>query len=130
MQQKLVKDIMRQDILVTASPDTKFIEVIKKMANFNVGSVVILENEKIVGIITERDVVRAIAKGTNLEEKVENVMTKNPITILYSEYINKALYIMSENNIRHLPVVNKEGKLVGMVSIRDIAKVRQEWLIE
>lgn len=100
------------------------------MANYNVGSVVVLENERIVGILTERDVVKALAKGISLEEKVENVMTKNPITISYNEYINKALFLMSENNIRHLPVVNKEGKLVGMISIRDIAKVRQEWLIE
>jgi Predicted signal-transduction protein containing cAMP-binding and CBS domains len=130
MLQKLVKDIMRHDILVTASPDTKLLDAIKKMANYNVGSVVVLENERIVGILTERDVVKALAKGISLEEKVENVMTKNPITISYNEYINKALFLMSENNIRHLPVVNKEGKLVGMISIRDIAKVRQEWLIE
>jgi Predicted signal-transduction protein containing cAMP-binding and CBS domains len=130
MAQKLVKDIMRHDILVTASSDTKILEVAKKMSNFNVGSVVILDNEKIVGIVTERDIVRAISKGIGLDEKVSVIMTKNPITILYDEYINKASLIMNENNIRHLPVVNKQGQLVGMLSMRDIAKIKYEWMEE
>lgn len=118
-----VKDFMRHDVLVTASPEETLMNAIEKMAKQNVGSVVITDKDgKVLGIITERDVIRLVAKSTDLNTKLENVMTRNPITIYYDEYIQKAYLLMRENNIRHLPVVNKENKFVGMLSLRDIAK--------
>ncbi|HLI46684.1 MAG TPA: CBS domain-containing protein [Geobacterales bacterium] len=120
----LVKDFMRHDILVTAHPKTSINEAARKMAQFNVGSIVIVdENNKILGIFTERDLVKAVANSINLNTELEKVMTKNPVRISYDEYIEKALLVMRENNVRHLPVVNKEDKFVGMISLRDLTKL-------
>jgi len=115
---------MRHDILVTAHPKTSINEAARKMAQFNVGSIVIVdENNKILGIFTERDLVKAVANSINLNTELEKVMTKNPVRISYDEYIEKALLVMRENNVRHLPVVNKEDKFVGMISLRDLTKL-------
>lgn len=119
-----VKDFMRHDILVAVDSKSSIIEAARKMAQFNVGSVVVLdESGKVIGIFTERDLVRCVANSIDLDSRVEKIMNRNPITIHYDEYIERAVLIMRENNIRHLPVVNKEGKFVGMLSIRDLSKL-------
>ncbi len=127
MKKILVKDLMRQDILVTAKPEEKVIDAVEKMARNNVGSVVIVDNDKIVGIITERDIINLIASKKDLNEQLKSHMTKNPITIYFDENLEKATLLMKEKNIRHLPVINKEGKLIGMLSSRDIIKVSLEY---
>ena len=127
MKKILVKEIMRHDILVTAKPDEKVIDAVEKMAKYKIGSVVIIDNEKVLGIITERDIINLVASKKDLNEKLELYMTKNPITIYFDENLEKAIQIMKEKNIRHLPVVNKEGKLIGMISSRDIIRVSLEY---
>jgi CBS domain-containing protein len=127
MKKILVKEIMRHDILVTAKPDEKVIDAVEKMAKYKVGSVVIIDNGKVLGIITERDIINLVASKKDLNEKLELHMTKNPITIYFDENLEKAIQIMKEKNIRHLPVVNKEGKLIGMISSRDIIRVSLEY---
>jgi CBS domain-containing protein len=127
MKKILVKEIMRHDILVTAKPDEKVIDAVEKMAKYKVGSVVIIDNGKVLGIITERDIINLVASKKDLNEKLELYMTKNPITIYFDENLEKAIQIMKEKNIRHLPVVNKEGKLIGMISARDIIRVSLEY---
>ncbi len=126
-----VKDLMRKDILVTASPEESLFDAVKKMYKNNVGSVVITDKEgKVIGIVTEKDIVRLVASSINFNSRLEEVMVRNPITIHFEEYVHKAFLIMKENNIRHLPVVNKEGKLVGMLSIRDLASLLSTEYIE
>jgi CBS domain-containing protein len=127
MKKILVKEIMRHDILVTAKPDEKVIDSVEKMAKYKVGSVVIIDDGKVLGIITERDIINLVASKKDLNEKLELHMTKNPITIYFDENLEKAIQIMKEKNIRHLPVVNKEGKLIGMISARDIIRVSLEY---
>ncbi|MDT7886235.1 MAG: CBS domain-containing protein [Thermoproteota archaeon] len=127
MKKILVKEIMRHDILVTAKPDEKVIDAVEKMAKYKVGSVVIIDDGKVLGIITERDIINLVASKKDLNEKLELYMTKNPITIYFDESLEKAIQIMKEKNIRHLPVVNKEGKLIGMISSRDIIRVSLEY---
>jgi CBS domain-containing protein len=127
MKKILVKEIMRHDILVTAKPDEKVIDAVEKIAKYKVGSVVIIDNGKVLGIITERDIINLVASKKDLNEKLELYMTKNPITIYFDENLEKAIQIMKEKNIRHLPVVNKEGKLIGMISSRDIIRVSLEY---
>ncbi|MFZ8849212.1 MAG: CBS domain-containing protein [Thermoproteota archaeon] len=127
MKKILVKEIMRHDILVTAKPDEKVIDAVEKMAKYKVGSVIIIENGKVLGIITERDIINLVASKKDLNEKLELYMTQNPITIYFDENLEKAIQIMKEKNIRHLPVVNKEGKLIGMISARDIIRVSLEY---
>jgi CBS domain-containing protein len=123
----VVKEIMRHDILVTAKPDEKVIDAVEKMAKYKVGSVVIIDDGKVLGIITERDIINLVASKKDLNEKLELYMTKNPVTIYFDESLEKAIQVMKEKNIRHLPVVNKEGNLVGMISARDIIRVSLEY---
>jgi CBS domain-containing protein len=127
MKKILVKEIMRHDILVTAKPDEKVIDAVEKMAKYKVGSVVIIDDGKVLGIITERDIINLVASKKDLNEKLELYMTKNPVTIYFDESLEKAIQVMKEKNIRHLPVVNKEGNLVGMISARDIIRVSLEY---
>jgi len=117
-----VKELMiPKEKLVKVKPSITITEAAKIMYDKGIGSVLVVENEKLMGIFTERDIVKTVATGISLNESLEKVMTKNPITIEEDEYLSKASIIMSEKNIRHLPVINKEGKLVGIISAKDIA---------
>lgn len=115
----LVKDIMKKNVLVL-NKDATVKDVLDLMVENYAGSVIILENDKIVGIITERDILsRVVSMGKSLDTKVSEVMTKNVITISPHEKIEKAAEIMTENKIKKLPVV-ENGKLVGIITLTDI----------
>ncbi len=95
---------------------------VAKMYMHNVGSVLVIdEDEKPVGIFTERDLVRVVAEGISLDTPLMKVMSRKLITANASESVISAAMKMIENNIRHLPVV-EEGRAVGMVSIRDLVR--------
>ncbi len=116
------KDIMRHDNLITASPNEKVIDVVKKMHENKVGSVLVVDNGKLVGIFTERDLVRIVAEGGALDQPVGNVMSRNLIVVNPEDSIALVASKMIENWIRHIPVVDKEGKPVGIISIRDVLR--------
>ncbi|MGC8948478.1 MAG: CBS domain-containing protein [Thermoprotei archaeon] len=110
-----VKELMTpKNKLITVKPSITILEAIKIMNEKGVGSVLVVENDKLVGIFTERDVVRTAANEINLNERLEKVMTKKPVIVEEEDYLSKASLLMSEKNVRHLPVINKEGKLVGV----------------
>ncbi len=94
------------------------------MFDNRIGSVLIVdEEEKLRGIVTERDLIYLVATGktTSVDEyPVWQIMTENPITIAPYEPVTRALAIMREANIRHLPVVDEENKPIGVISIRDV----------
>ncbi|MCE4619480.1 MAG: CBS domain-containing protein [Desulfurococcales archaeon] len=116
--------------LVTKTPivfkkDATVAEAIRKMAEENIGSVVIVDDEmKPIGIFTERDLLlKVCAKGLDPEKvKLEEVMTPHPMTIKESESAKKALEIMIHFGFRHLPVVDSDGRLVGIISIKDVSR--------
>jgi CBS domain-containing protein len=86
-----------------------------------VGSVVVVDDEgKPIGIVTERDMVYVVARALAPDTPVWMVMTENPVVINENALVTEAMEKMRVQNIRHLPVVNAEGKLVGMISFRDI----------
>ncbi len=97
---------------------------IKIMDENNIGVLPIVENEKPIGVITERDILkRVVAKGIDLDKKtVEDIMTKNPVTIEHDASILEATRLMSENGFRRLLVV-KGGKLIGVVTAKDVIEV-------
>lgn len=99
-------------------------ECAKVMKTNHVGALVIKDNHKSLGIITEQDIVRnGIAEGKNvLSMKVKELMEKNVITIKPSEDIYNALIKMRDYNIRHLPVLEK-GVMVGLLTLKDILKI-------
>lgn len=106
---------------VTINEGASLIEAIKLMVSEDVGSLVIVRDKKPVGIITERDILRALARGLKPDEPVERVGTINKlITIEVDGSISEAATKMRENRIRHLIVLDKDGSLKGVISVRDL----------
>jgi CBS domain-containing protein len=107
---------------VTDRADDDLAAAARKMWEQQTGSLLVLEGEDLVGIITERDVLRAVATGTPLDTPVSEVMSKELITVEPGTSLREAARIMTERWIRHLPVL-ESGRLVGVVSQRDLAGV-------
>ena len=115
-----VSDVMVREV-VTAGKNTPLKEAANSMYEKRVGSVVVVDEAgKPVGIVTERDLVYACAKGLSADTPIWMVMTENPITIGEDALLLDAMEKMRSLNVRHLPVVDKEGKLVGIISVRDV----------
>lgn len=99
-------------------------EAAKLMFNNRIGSVLVVDEEgKLVGIVTERDLVYLVSLGKShlaSEYPVWQLMTENPVTAKPTDTIEEALSRMKEINVRHLPVVDEDGKPIGVLSIRDI----------
>ena len=117
-----VADLMTKDVL-TVEPSDTIGEAAEKMQDANVGAVVVVEDMvRIVGIVTERDLMRAVAQRARAAEaRVRLWMTENPLTIEPETTVEEAAKIMFENNFRHLPVV-KDGRPLGIVSLRVLAR--------
>ncbi len=115
-----VKDVMQREKLLTAAPDTFIAEAARQMAARNAGAIAVITDDRLVGIITERDIVfRVVAQGRDVEAtRIADVMTPNPLTITVREPFGRAMLLMQEGGFRHLPVVDGSGKLVGIVSAR------------
>ena len=109
-----ISKIMNKAFIVDGGVSLK--NAAKMMSDKNIGSLLIIGDGKIKGIITERDVIKNISK---LNSKVSSVMSKKVITIEACEKIEEAMGLMSENKIKRLPVLN-DGKLVGIVTATDI----------
>ena len=99
-------------------------DAIKMMDEHNIGVLPVADNDKPIGVITERDILRrVVAKKMDIKNKtVADIMTKNPVTIEHDASILEATRLMSENNFRRLLVV-KNGKLVGVVTAKDVIEV-------
>nr|MEB3851030.1 CBS domain-containing protein [Desulfurococcales archaeon] len=74
---------------------------------------------RLLGIFTERDLVHHLHRGGGLDDRLGETMTRNPVTVREDESLWKAVILMVEHGIRHLPVVDSQGRLVGVVSVRD-----------
>lgn len=116
-----VAEHMTRDLL-TVAPGDHLGDVIRRMADRNVGAVLVVDGERLVGILTERDVLRAAASGDDLGREVRERMTYNPDTIESSDSVEHAAVLMIHGGFRHLPVVDG-GAPVGILSIRDLVRV-------
>ncbi len=107
---------------VTARQDETVLDAVKKMAELRIGAIpVVNERGEVVGIFTERDLlVRVVAKELPLDTRLSKVMTPNPVTIRPDASLEEAKNVMAKIKARHLPVVDEEGTLVGVVSLSDI----------
>ena len=115
-----VREVM-STILHTVSPSTTVGEAVALMAQHRIGSTVVMDGNRLVGIFTERDTVRAISQSHDAPgHEVSSWMTSDPITVGPNEDVEKALSTMLDRGFRHLPVV-QDGEVIGIVSIRDLA---------
>lgn len=106
--------------VITARPDSTLRQVVELMYRNKIGAVPIVdESGRSVGIVTKRDVIRYVINNVNFDERVELHMTKNPITVTPDVSSVEALNIMRAHNIGHLPVVNEERRVIGILSTMD-----------
>jgi CBS domain-containing protein len=114
-----VKEVMRRKNVLKAAPKSIVSAIAKRMARRNVGAVMVIEDEQLVGIFTERDVVfRVVAPGLDPSStRLADVMTRDPQVVAPDMPFGHALLKMHEGGFRHLPVV-AGGKVVGIVSAR------------
>ena len=116
-----VGDVM-QTTLVTAEPSSTVAEAATIMGERHVGSTLVMEDGKLVGIFTERDIVRALSQDFDAPgHPISHWMTKNPRTVATDSTVEDALEIMFAGGFRHLPVARGE-QILGMVSMRDLSR--------
>ena len=105
------------------SPEASVFEALQQLADKNIGALLVLRNEELVGVVSERDYARKVVlQGkTSMETPVEEIMTKEVVTVGSENTVEEAMALMTDKHIRHLPVLDGE-KIVGVVSIGDLVK--------
>jgi CBS domain-containing protein len=121
MPKRPVREIIERDQLVAAAPDTTVAAAVATMAEHRCGSIVVIENEQVAGIFTERDLMlRVVAKGLDPKATpVGKVMTKKPDTIDADAPVADAIRAMDEFSYRYLPVLDG-GRCIGVISTRHL----------
>lgn len=115
-------------------PDACVIDALKLMADKEVGALVVLEEETLVGIISERDYARKVTlkEKSSMDTPVSEIMTQRVICVGPEQTIQECMAVMTDKHVRHLPVL-EDDRLVGIVSIGDVVKAiitHQEFMIE
>ena len=115
-----IEEIMNKEV-ATAKPDDHLVDAAKTMLERKIGCVVVVEGEKVVGIVTESDLIRCAASGFDPNRNlVKEVMNSPPVTCTPEAPVEEAYAHMRKNNIRHLPIVGEDGALVGIVTMKDL----------
>ncbi|HTV30101.1 MAG TPA: CBS domain-containing protein [Xanthobacteraceae bacterium] len=117
-----VKKIMHKGVQ-WVSPDTSVQKLAKKMKQYDVGALPVGENDRLIGMVTDRDIaVRGLANGKDISKlTAKDVMTKGIIWCRDSDSAGKAARLMESKQVRRLPVINKNKRMVGMLSLGDIS---------
>jgi CBS domain-containing protein len=116
-----LRDVMSRDLLTVAPEDTLG-EAAEKMAGRNVGAALVMDLGRLVGILTERDLLAAVGGRVQTgEATVREWMTENPLTVPEGTSIRSAASIMVTRGFRHLPIVDGE-RTIGIVSLRDVVR--------
>ena len=120
--------------VATISPEASVFEAVQKMAQKNIGALVVLEGDKVAGMITERDYARKVALMVRSlsDTKVRDIMSPRVMYVGPERTNEECMALMTENRVRHLPVI-QGGRLVGLVSIGDLVKdiiSEQKFIIE
>ena len=115
-----IRSVMNRKKILKAPAETTVSKAAKLMAGKNVGAVMVVENERLIGIFTERDAVfRVMAQGRDAQTtRLADVMTTQPLTVDPDKSFGYALLMMHENGFRHVPVI-ENGKPIGIVSARN-----------
>lgn len=113
----------KSNLLIKTTGDATVFEALKIMTEYNVSAILIMENDNLSGIFTERDYARkVILKGKSSKDtRLDEVMTPSPIVVTPNDTVDFCMEIMTERHIRHLPVIDA-NILIGMISIGDLVK--------
>lgn len=115
------------DLVVTVHPDTSLQQAAKQLARYGFGVLVASEDGSVVsGILSERDIVRKVAEAgaKGLDVKTRSIMTRKVYTCTPDDTLDDLMRLMTEHHFRHVPVVNEEGNVCGMISMSDLVKHR------
>lgn len=124
----------KKNDVFSVSPQSTVYDALELMVDKNVGALMVIDNDELIGIFTERDYARkVILQGKASKETViHEIMTGRPVTVSPEDTIEECMRLMTNKFIRHLPVVN-EGELIGVISIGDVVKFiieEQKFIIE
>ena len=134
----VVADILKskpEAVVHTIAPTDSVFDALQRMADKSIGALLVMENDAIVGIVTERDYARKIVlKGrTSALTLVRDVMTSHVMFVSSTQTTEECMALMTDNRLRHLPVMSEDGKLLGLISIGDLVKgiiSQQKFVIE
>lgn len=116
-----IKDVMTQDVKIL-SPDATIKDAARQMRDGDFGLMPVGDNDRLVGTLSDRDIViRAVADGKEANTKVGDVMSTDVKWAFENDSVDRAHQIMSDNQIRRLPIVNAQKRLVGIVALGDLA---------
>jgi CBS-domain-containing membrane protein len=120
-----IKDVMTQDVTFVA-PSTPITEIARQMRDEEIGAVPVVENDRMIGMVTDRDiVVRCVATGSIESVTARTAMSPRMLYCYEDQSVNEILQNMAEEQVRRMPVVNREKRLVGVVSIGDLSQKAQ-----
>jgi CBS domain-containing protein len=113
----------------TISPSTTPQEAARLMKSEDVGSLPIVEGDKLVGVVTDRDLaIRVLAEGKSPDTAVSEIASKDVVTVDPDQSLEEAARLMAEHQVRRLPVVEEDGRLVGVLAQADVAQAGQDAL--
>jgi predicted transcriptional regulator len=116
-----LKDLMSRDVRIV-NPDMSIREAASEMLKGDFGMMPVGDADAMIGTISDRDIaIRAVALGMGVDTKVREVMSKGVSWVLETDTVEQAVKIMSERQVRRLPVVNQDKRLVGIVALGDLA---------
>lgn len=134
---KTVRDILRYkgSAIFTVAPESWIYEALRLMDEKNIGAVLVLEDDNLCGIFSERDYARKVVlKGkTSRATRVRDAMTSRVACVRLDNSIEECMAVMTDRRIRHLPVLDEANRLVGVISIGDVVQAKiseQQFLIE
>lgn len=120
-----LSDVMRRELIEVAPEDTLG-EVAERMSAANVGAVIVKDYGRLIGILTERDMLKAMAARVHTSEaRVRQWMTDDPITASVDTDVEEAARTMIEHGFRHLPVLDESGQVTGIASLRRVVAATQ-----
>jgi CBS domain-containing protein len=111
------------DSLIFVTPETTVFQSLQLMSEKNIGALLVMDQQTLVGIFSERDYARKVVlkNKSSREIPIGEIMTENPLTVTLAHTIEDCMWLMTNRHIRHLPVVDNE-KIIGIISIGDVVK--------
>jgi len=118
--------------LVTVSPEATVMEAVRTMSDESIGAVAVTDGKRVIGIFSERDLMlRVVSERQDPEQvQIRDVMTSPVETIPRDSTVDDALKVMLEKHIRHLPILDRDGRLAGMISMRSLLHEKVEELTD